>query len=104
LLTLKLDFVLDDERLALGVHGLRELGRDGMMGGLVLDDQTFVALNALQLGRLLDGPVADVGPFLLGAGACLLFLLGVRRLPPCVPVICELFKERGLQTGGLSRG
>jgi hypothetical protein len=98
---LQLDFVLDNERLALGVDGLGELGRDGMVGSLVLDDQALVALNALQFSWLLNGPVANVGPFLLGGGVLLFFFLGMGRLPPRVPVVCELFQEGGLQVGRL---
>jgi hypothetical protein len=51
--------------------------------------------------RLVDGPVADEGPLL---GRILLFLLlGVRWLPPRVPVFGELLEEAalGLEAGGL---
>jgi hypothetical protein len=53
-LTLKFDLVLNNQVLALGVNRLRELGRDGMMSSLVLDNETFVTLHSLQNHRLLD--------------------------------------------------
>lgn len=62
-----------------------------MVSSLVLDDETLVALNALEDGRLLNGPGADVGPFLLGV-----FLLRVRNLPAVFPVVGELLEERSL--------
>lgn len=60
-----------------------------MMSSLVLDDQALVTLDALEDGRLFDRPVADIGPLLL-CGLVVL-LLGVRGLPPCLPVVSELF-------------
>jgi hypothetical protein len=100
--TLQLDLVLDNERLSLGVDGLVELGRDGVVGGLVFDDQALVALHSLEDGGLIDGPIADVGP-LLGR-ILVLFLLGVRWLPPRVPIVGELLKETSLdlERGGLA--
>lgn len=100
-LTLKLDLILNNEGLALVVNLLGELGRDGMVSSGVLDNETLVALNSLVDDGLLDGPLADVGPFLtllFGAGRV---LLRVRGLPSLVPVVGELLKEVGLDGGGL---
>lgn len=100
-LTLELDLVLDNEGLALVVNLLGELGRDGMVSSGVLDNETLIALHSLVDDGLLDGPLADVGPFLtllVGAGRV---LLRVRGLPSLVPVVGELLKEVGLDGGGL---
>ena len=70
-----------------------------MVSGLVLDDKTFVALHALENSGLLDSPIADVNPFLLSR--FVLLLLGMRRLPPLVPIIRELLKERRFESRGL---
>jgi len=67
------------------------------MGGDVLDNKALVALHALVDGGLLNRPLADVRPFLVARVG----LLGVRRLPPLLPVAGELLKERGLELGGL---
>jgi hypothetical protein len=88
---------LDDEGLALGVDLLRELGRDGVMGSRVLDDQTLVTLHALVDGRLLDSPLANVGPLLLTG----VVLLRIGRLPPGLPVVGELLEEGSLELGRL---
>jgi hypothetical protein len=98
--TLELDLVLDDEGVVLVVNGLGELGRDGVVGSLVLDDKTLVSLHALEDGRLLSRPGADVGPLLVVG---LDILLRVRGLPAVLPVICELLQEGGLESGGLER-
>lgn len=98
LLTLKLHFILDNEGLALVVDGLGEFGRNGVVSGLVLDDQTVVSLNALENGRLLNGPGTDVSPFFL---AVLDVLLSGRWLPPRFPVVGELFQEGSFQGSGL---
>jgi len=100
--TLELDLVLDDQGLALGVDLLGEFGRDGMMGGGVLDDKTLVALHALVDSRLFYRPLANVGPLLIFLGASCV-LLGVRRLPPLLPVVGELLKKRSLELGRLEQ-
>ena len=69
------------------------------MSGLVLDDQSLVALHALQHRRLLDGPGADVSPLLVIA---LDILLRVRGLPPRLPVVGKLLKEWCLEFCGLT--
>lgn len=101
-LTLKLDFILDDKSLVLVVKLLGELGRDGMVGSRVFDNQALVALDALVLGGLLDGPFTDICPLLLlvlvGARQV---LLGVGRLPALLPVVGELLEEIGLDCGRL---
>ena len=84
---MKLDLILNDKGLALGVNLLGEFGRDGVMGSSVLDYKTFVALDALVFVGLLDRPLANVGPFLFLA---LGVFLGVGRLPPLLPVIGKL--------------
>jgi hypothetical protein len=97
-LTLELDLVLNNEGVALVINGLGELGRDGVVGSCILDDQALVAFHTLQHRRLLDRPGANVGPFLI---VSLDILLGVRGLPPALPVVCELLKEWRLKLGGL---
>jgi hypothetical protein len=88
---LQLNFILNNQGLPLWIDGLLELGGDGMMGSLVLNDQAFVALHPLEDTWLLNGPIANVGPFF----GCILFffLLSVRWLPPRIPIISELLKE-----------
>ena len=66
-LTLELDLVLNNKRVILVVNGLGELGRDGVVSGFVLDDQTLVALHALEHRRLLNGPCANVCPLFIVA-------------------------------------
>lgn len=85
---MKLDLILDDEFLALSVDGLAELGRNGVMSSLVLRYETLVPINALVDGRLLYGPLANILPFLLFV-FCVFLCMGC--LPPCLPVVCELF-------------
>jgi hypothetical protein len=85
--TLELDFVLHNKGVALVVNGLGELGRDGVMSGLVLNDQTLIALHTLQHGGLLYSPVADISPLLLSR---LVILLCVRSLPSTLPIVREL--------------
>jgi hypothetical protein len=101
-LTLKLDFVLDNECLSLVLNLLGELGRDGMMSCSILDNKAFVALHALVYMRLLYSPLSNVCPFLILVRT-LCVLLGVRRLPSCLPIVCELLEEVGLELGRLRR-
>lgn len=98
--TLELDLVLDDKGVVLVVDDLRKLGRNGMVGSLVLDDKTLVALNALVDVRLLDRPLANVGPLLILLA--LQVLLGMGRLPPRLPVVGELLKEGSLEGSRLT--
>jgi len=95
--TLKLDLILDDQGLALGVNLLGELGRDGMVSGSVLHDQTGITLHALVNRRLLDSPLADVGPLLIALNV----FLGMRGLPPLVPALGELLEEWSFELGWL---
>jgi hypothetical protein len=99
--TLELDLVLDDKGVVLVVNGLGELGRDGVVGSLVLDDETLVSLHALEDRGLLGRPGADVGPLLVVG---LDILLCVRGLPAVLPVVCELLEEGRLESGGLGGG
>lgn len=57
---LKLDLVLCDDSLALGVEGSGERCRDGMVSGLGLEHQSLISFDAGVDGGLLDGPLADV--------------------------------------------
>lgn len=91
---LRLDFILDHQGLALVVNLLGELGRDGMVSGRVLHNQTLVTLHSLENGGLLNSPLADKGPVLIRLGVD---LLRVRGLPPGLPVVGELLQERGLE-------
>lgn len=58
-----------------------------MVGGGILDDETLVALDALEFVRLLDRPLTNVSPFLL---LTLRVFLGMRGLPSRLPIIGEL--------------
>ena len=100
--TLKLDFILYHQRLPLIVDLLGELGRDGMMGRLVLHHQALVAFYPFEHMRFFDGPLANVRPLLVGLFILLvLFLLSMRGRPSRVPVIGELFDKGALQVGWL---
>lgn len=99
--TLELDFVLDDEVLALGVDLLWELGGDGVVGSFVFDHQALVLLHTLEHSGLLDSPGTHVSPFLFGG---LVVLLCMRGLPPGFPVVGELLEEGRLQLGRLFHG
>lgn len=101
--TLELDLVLDNKSLALVVNLLGELGGDGVVSGLVLDNQALVSLNSLVDGGLLDSPLANVGPLLLLLACAGKVLLCVGRLPSCLPVIGELLKEWSLEVCGLEK-
>lgn len=87
---------MNDKCLALGVDGLVELGGDGVVCGLVLQNETFVAVDALELGRFLDIPGSYILPLLLS-----LLLLSVGYTPPGVPVVGELLQERCLESSRL---
>jgi hypothetical protein len=69
-----------------------------VVSSLVLDDQTLVALDALEDGGLLNGPGTNVRPLLV-VGADI--LLCVRRLPSALPVVCELLEEGSLERSRL---
>jgi len=97
---LELDLILDDKILALVVDGFSELGRDGVVSSWVLHHKTLVASNARVYGGLLYRPLADVGPVLIRLRV---LLLCMRRLPPCLPVVGELFEEGSFQVGGLCK-
>jgi len=97
---LKLDFVLDNECLSLVIDFLGELGRDGMMSCSVLDHKTLVAFHALIDMGLLYSPFPNICPLLILVGT-LCVLLGVGWLPSCLPVVCELLEEVGLELGRL---
>lgn len=96
---LRLDLILHNKGLALVVNLLGELGRDSVMGGRVLDNQTLVAHHTGEDGGLLDSPLANVRPVLLRLRVV---LLSVRALPPGFPVIGELLQEGGLESRGLN--
>jgi hypothetical protein len=67
-----------------------------MVSSRVLDNKTLITIDSLVLNGLLDGPLANVCPFLLRAGCV---LLCVRGLPSLVPIVGELLKEVGLKCG-----
>ena len=67
-----------------------------MVGSLVLQDQTLVAVDASEDRRLLDVPGADVLPLLLGV-----LLLGIGSLPSGLPVVGELLEEGSFEGSGL---
>lgn len=96
--TLRLDLILDNQGLAGVVDLGGELGGDGVVSGLVLQDETLVALNALEDGRLLNRPLAHVRPILI---ALCVLALSVRWSPSRLPVVGELFKEWSLDLGWL---
>lgn len=85
--TLWLDLVLNNQGLALVVHLLGKLGRDGVVGSGILQHQALVALDTLENGRLLNRPLSNVDPVLIGSGV---FLLGMRWGPSLFPVVGEL--------------
>jgi hypothetical protein len=69
-----------------------------VVSGRVLDNKTLIAINSLVLDRLLNSPLADVCPFLLGA-RCV--LLRMRGFPALVPVVGKLLKEISLEVSRL---
>lgn len=77
-----------------------------MVSSGVLDDKTLVTVHALVLVRLLNSPLANVGPFFSSLVRLVLarvILLGSRSLPSLLPALGELLKERGLKSGRLQR-
>jgi hypothetical protein len=64
----------------------------------ILYDETFVPFNSFEDMRFLNRPSADICPLFLRLRV---LFLGMRRSPPRVPVICELFKERCFDIRGL---
>jgi len=89
---------LDDEGVILVRDGRGELCGNGVVGGLVLQYETLVTVEAAEDRGLLDIPRANVRPLFLRV-----LLLGVGSLPPAVPIVCELLEEGSLQGGGLGR-
>jgi hypothetical protein len=71
-----------------------------MMSCSVLDDKTLVALHALVDMGLLYSPFSNICPFLVLVRT-LCVLLGMGRLPSCLPIVCELLEEVGLELGRL---
>ena len=69
---MKLHLVLYNQSLAFVVNLGGKFGGDGMMGGRVLDDKTFVAIHARIDSWLLYGPLSDISPVLVTLG--ILFL------------------------------
>jgi len=69
-----------------------------MVSSLVLQHETFVALQTLENKRFLNLPCTNVCPLLL---VRLGVLLGVGSLPSCLPVVGELLEERGIDVAGL---
>ena len=101
-LTLQLDLVLNNQGLVGVVNLVGELGGNSMVGRLVLDNKTLLALHTLEDVGLLNRPLANVGPLLISASGV---LLGVGGLPSRLPVVGKLLDETGgrLQ-GGRLRG
>ena len=73
---LKLDLILHHESVVFIRDGLVELGRDGVVGSLVLQNQALVAVNPSERSGLLDLPLSHVLPLLLGV-----LLLRIGPLP-----------------------
>lgn len=72
-----------------------------MVSSWVLDNKTLVAFNGQELRWLLNGPLANVCPVFFALGV---LLLGLGDLPSAFPIICELLKERSLQSKWLEPG
>lgn len=100
---MEFDLILNDQGLALVVNLLREFRRNGMMGSCVLYDQTLIALHSLVNVWFFDGPFTDVCPLLIFVGAFGV-LLGVRRLPSCLPIVRELLDKVALNFSRLFEG
>jgi hypothetical protein len=67
------------------------------VSSLILEHKTLVASDSLENCRLLDVPSPNILPFLFSV-----LLLGVGRLPPGIPAICELLEERCFEGSRLS--
>jgi len=103
LLTLKFNFILHNEGLSLVLNLLWEFGRDCVMGGCVLDNETLITLNSLIDSGFLYGPLSNICPLLICLVGVLGVLLGVGWLPPRFPAVCELLKEVGFERSRLLR-
>lgn len=68
---LEFSLVLNDESLALGVQGLGEGSRDGMMGSLGLGNKSLVALDGREVRRLFNRPLSYVAPGFTADGGLL---------------------------------
>jgi hypothetical protein len=99
---LELNLVLDNESLALVLNWFWELGRNSMMGRGILNHKTLITLHSLVYIWLLYSPLANICPLLIIIRA-LGVLLGMRRLPSLLPVICELLNEVCLESGRLQK-
>jgi hypothetical protein len=91
---------LDNESLALVLNLLGELRRDSVMGSSVLDNETLVALHALEDMRLLYSPLSNICPFLILVRALGVFF-GMGWLPSSLPIVCELLNEVGFDSSRL---
>lgn len=94
---LVLDFILHDKWLVAEVNSTLEGGRDGVVGSLVLCDETLVALEEDFLG-VFDLPLSDVAERLTTNRS---LHGGFGGRPSLRPVVSELFKERSLDLSGL---
>jgi hypothetical protein len=74
MLTLQLHFILYHEPLPLVVYCLGKLGRDGMVRGRILDDETLVTDHARHDCSFFNGPFSHICPILVRLG---IFLLGM---------------------------
>ena len=94
---LVLDLVLNDERLVVELDRLSEGSGDGMVGSLVLGDESLVTLDR-GLEGILYLPLANIAEGLCADWS----LLGrFRHSPSFTPVVGELFEEGSLDGRGL---
>lgn len=89
-LTLQLYFILDNQGVVGVVDLVGELSGNGVVSSLVLDHKTLLALHSLEDIRLLNSPLANICPLLIGAGR---LFLGMGGLPSLLPAIGELLDE-----------
>jgi hypothetical protein len=94
---LVLDLILHNKGLVGEVDGLGKGSRDGVVGGLTLGDETFVAINEDGVA-VLYLPFADVAEGLSPYGS---LLGGFGGCPSLRPVVGKLLEERCLDGGGL---